>query len=90
VLVALSTSGRSPNVLAATEAGNRRGMVTWAMTGIGPNPLATVASGAVCVDAARTATVQEVHQVLVHVLCESFDEALLTDANWAALLGAVR
>ena len=73
VLVALSTSGSSRNVLAAAEAAHQRGMTTWALTGRGPNPLAACCDDAVCVDAPATATVQEVHQIVVHLLCAAFD-----------------
>ena len=76
VLVALSTSGRSPNVLAAVDAARDCGMTTWAMTGRAPNPLADVCDDAVVVDAPYTATVQEVHQVVVHLLCASVDVAV--------------
>ena len=76
VLVALSTSGSSRNVLAAVEAARQRGMTTWALTGRGPNPLAACSDDAVCVDAQATATVQEVHQIVVHLLCAAFDVAV--------------
>ena len=76
VLVALSTSGSSRNVLAAVEAARGRGMTTWALTGRGPNPLAACSDDSVCVDAPATATVQEVHQIVVHLLCASFDVAV--------------
>jgi D-sedoheptulose 7-phosphate isomerase len=73
ILVALSTSGSSRNVLAAVEAASRRGLTTWALTGRGPNPLVACCDDAVCVDARATATIQEVHQIVVHLLCASFD-----------------
>jgi D-sedoheptulose 7-phosphate isomerase len=73
VLVALSTSGKSPNVLAAAEAARECGLTTWALTGRRPNPLAETCHDAVCVDAPATATVQEVHLILVHLLCAAFD-----------------
>jgi D-sedoheptulose 7-phosphate isomerase len=76
VLVALSTSGSSRNVLAAVDAAHGRGMTTWALTGRLPNPLAACCDEAVCVDAPATATVQEVHQVVVHLLCAAVDVAL--------------
>jgi D-sedoheptulose 7-phosphate isomerase len=74
VLVALSTSGRSPNIVAAVGAARERGMRTWALTGPLPNPVAALADDALAVDAAATATVQEVHLVAVHLLCELLDE----------------
>lgn len=77
VLVAISTSGCSTNVLAAVEAARQGGMTTWGLTGPRPNPLALVCDDLVCIDAATTATVQEVHLVVVHLLCAAFDTAVL-------------
>ena len=76
VLVALSTSGRSPNVLAAVRAARECGLTAWALTGRAPNELASLCDDAVVVDAPYTATVQEVHQVVVHLLCASVDVAV--------------
>ena len=76
VLVVLSTSGSSRNVLVAAEAARARGMITWALTGRAPNPLALQCDDAVCIDAPATATIQEVHQVVVHLLCAAFDVAV--------------
>jgi phosphoheptose isomerase len=78
VLVALSTSGRSPNVLAAADAARTVGLRVWALTGPDPNPLALAADDALVVDAPATATVQEVHQVAVHLLCAAVDVHLGT------------
>ncbi|MEU6890303.1 SIS domain-containing protein [Streptomyces sp. NPDC046557] len=78
VLVLLSTSGRSPNLISAAIAGRTTGMEVWAMTGPGPNPLAEAAHEALHVDAPATATVQETHLVAVHLLCEAFDSAAAT------------
>jgi type III pantothenate kinase len=69
VLVALSTSGRSPNVLAAVRAARECGLRTWALTGPGPNALADLADDALALPGTSTATVQELHLVAVHVLC---------------------
>ncbi len=76
VLVALSTSGTSPNVLSAVKAAHETGLTTWAMTGPAPNPLAAMCDDAVCVEATTTATVQEIHLLLVHSLCIALDDAL--------------
>src|SRR5207248_1539547 len=75
VFLALSTSGRSGNVLAAVDAARSRGLTTWALTGRSPNPLAEACDDAVVVDAPTTSCVQECHLVLIHLLCESFDAA---------------
>lgn len=76
VLVALSTSGCSRNVLAAATAAHARGLAVWGLTGRAPNPLANVADECVCIDAAATATVQEAHMVALHLLCAAVDDAL--------------
>jgi D-sedoheptulose 7-phosphate isomerase len=77
VLVALSTSGTSPNVLAAVKAASEIGVTTWAMTGPAPNPLLAMCDDGIGVEAESSATVQELHLVLVHGLCIALDEALL-------------
>ena len=76
VLVAISTSGRSPNVRACVAAAHELGMVTLALTGPAPNPLADECDAAVIVAAPRTATIQEVHQVVIHLLCVEIDAAV--------------
>jgi len=76
VFVALSTSGRSPNVVAAARRAREAGLRVWAFTGPAPNPLADASDEALCVDAPRTATVQELHLVGLHVLCAAMDQAL--------------
>jgi phosphoheptose isomerase len=76
VVLLLSTSGRSPNVLAAAERARALGLTVWAMTGPGPNPLAALADDAICVAARDTCVVQEVHLVAIHTLCEALDERI--------------
>jgi D-sedoheptulose 7-phosphate isomerase len=76
VLVLLSTSGRSPNVVQAARRGRECGLTVWALTGPAPNPLAQLADEALTVDAEYTATVQELHLVAVHILCAGLDRAL--------------
>ncbi|MDQ1726706.1 MAG: D-sedoheptulose 7-phosphate isomerase [Frankiaceae bacterium] len=88
ILLALSTSGRSPNVVAAAEAARRLGLTTWAFTGAGPNPLADACDDAVCVDAPLTCTVQEVHQVALHLLCDAMDDVVLRTIDLTTLEAA--
>ncbi|MEU2061167.1 SIS domain-containing protein [Streptomyces sp. NPDC013455] len=76
VLMLLSTSGASANLLAAAERARSMGLTVWALTGRAPNPLQLGADEALCVDAPVAATVQELHLVAVHMLCESFDRAV--------------
>ena len=84
VLLGMSTSGRSPNVLAAMRAARDGGLVVWAFTGPGPNPMTELADGAVAVQAGATATVQEVHQVALHLLCAAVDLRVGADAPSSA------
>lgn len=76
VLAAFSTSGRSANVIRAARTARSIGIVVWALTGPLPNPLADASTETVAVTADRTATIQEVHQVAIHLLCAAFDRAL--------------
>jgi len=76
VLVLMSTSGRSLNLLEAARRGRAAGMEVWAFTGPAPNPLAEEADEALCVDARFTATVQELHLVALHIMCAGVDQEL--------------
>jgi D-sedoheptulose 7-phosphate isomerase len=76
LLMLLSTSGASANLLVAAREARRLGVAVWVLTGPAPNPLAGAGDEALCVEAATSATVQELHLVAVHMLCESFDRAV--------------
>jgi len=69
VLLALSTSGASLNILRAVALGRALGVTTIGLTGRAPNPLVDLADIAVSVPRDRTDEVQELHQVLYHRLC---------------------
>ncbi len=84
VFLGLSTSGRSGNVLAAMQAAREGGLTVWALTGSGPNPMLEAADDAVAVEAPATATVQEVHQVAVHLLCAAVDLQVGADRSTSA------
>ena len=79
VLVLMSTSGGSPNVVEAARRGRARGLTVWAFTGPRPNALASIADESLAIDAPQTATVQELHLVGLHVLCGALDRALGVD-----------
>lgn len=81
VLVAISTSGTSTNVVEAARRAQELDLQVWALTGPRPNPLARMADQAIGVEAAATATIQEVHGVLVHLLCAAVDRIVLDDAS---------
>lgn len=75
VLVAFSTSGRSENLLAAAYTARAAGMTAWAVTGPAPNPLVDECDDAIALAGTDGQTVQELHLVCVHLLCEQFEAA---------------
>jgi D-sedoheptulose 7-phosphate isomerase len=79
VVVLMSTSGRSPNIVAAARRAKDAGMTVLAMTGPAPNPLAAVADDTFAIDSEWTATVQECHLVALHLICAAFDTAVLVE-----------
>lgn len=79
VLLAVSTSGNSPNVVAAIGAAHERGMRVLALTGRDGGRMArTLAKGDIELRAASdvTARIQEVHLLFIHCLCDQIDERL--------------
>jgi type III pantothenate kinase len=80
VLIALSTSGSSANVLAAVHAAREAGVTTWALCGATPCALAELCDETVALPAPSAATVQELHMVALHMLCCAVDrEVALRD-----------
>jgi D-sedoheptulose 7-phosphate isomerase len=76
ILITLSTSGKSRNLLEAMAAAAEVGMLRWALTGLRPNPLASASDDTVAVPSPDPQTVQELHLVSVHLLCAHVDAAL--------------
>jgi D-sedoheptulose 7-phosphate isomerase len=76
----LSTSGRSPNVVAALEAARELGLKTLALSGGGDGgPVAAAAESALIVPSRNTPRIQEVHITLGHVLCDLVDYLLFPE-----------
>jgi len=76
VLIAISTSGKSPNVLKAVEKAREQGCRTIALTGATAEPLASACEVAVIVPSQRTSRVQEAHITIGHLWCEMIDELM--------------
>lgn len=77
VLLAISTSGTSRNVIAASSAAHARGMRVIALTGNGATPLAEAADIAIVTPAGRYADrVQELHIKVIHILIELVERRL--------------
>ena len=82
VLLAISTSGNSANVIAAIGAAHERDMRVVALTGKGGGRIGTMLTADdshLCVPHERTARIQEVHLLMIHCLCDAIDNALLGD-----------
>lgn len=82
VLLAITTSGNSANVLAAIEAAHEREMTVVALTGRGGGRMGATLRETdvhVCVPHERTARIQEVHLLTIHCICDGVDSQLLGD-----------
>lgn len=79
-LLAISTSGKSPNVLAAARAAATQGVKVIAMTGHVGSPLATLATVEICTPVGRFADrIQELHIKVVHILIELVERDLFPE-----------
>ena len=80
MLLAISTSGNSKNVIAAIQAAHECGVGVVALTGRGGGAIAELLTEGdvhVCVPAQTTARIQEVHLLVIHCLCDAIDCLLL-------------
>ncbi len=74
VLIAISTSGKSKNVLRAAQAAREMGCRTIALTGATTEPLGSLCDIAVAVPSTRTSRIQEVNITVGHLWCEMVDQ----------------
>ncbi|MDP1634110.1 MAG: phosphoheptose isomerase [Gallionellaceae bacterium] len=80
VLLAISTSGNSPNVIEAIQAAHERNMPVVALTGKDGGKMAGMLKPAdihICVPAKSTARIQEVHLLALHCMCDAIDHLIL-------------
>jgi D-sedoheptulose 7-phosphate isomerase len=80
LLVLHSTSGKSPNLLAAARAARARGAGTVAFLGSGGGPLAGLVDEAIVIPSTATGRIQVLHLALEHLIVELVEEALLPTA----------
>jgi D-sedoheptulose 7-phosphate isomerase len=78
VLIGISTSGNSPNVIRAVEAARKRNIRTIALTGNGGR-LAALADVVIAVPSGDTQYIQETHLAVEHILCELVESVLFRD-----------
>ena len=76
VLIAISTSGKSPSVVRAADQARARGCKTVALTGCSGEPLTSHCDLAVVVPSDRTSRVQEAHITIGHLWCEIVDKVV--------------
>jgi D-sedoheptulose 7-phosphate isomerase len=81
VLLAISTSGNSPNVVLAVEEARRRGLRTLGLLGKGGGVLRPLVDIALVVPSSNTQRIQEVHITVGHILCEALEQKLLRIAS---------
>ena len=81
VVLAISTSGRSANVLAGVRAARQRGLKTIGLTGADGGQLTRLVDIAVVVPSRNTAQIQECHIALGHILCEATEMLLFGEAG---------
>jgi D-sedoheptulose 7-phosphate isomerase len=79
VLVALSTSGNSPNILNALQAANERGAFTLGLTGRDGGRMRELCSALIAAPSDATERIQEGHIAIIHILCELVERMLFGD-----------
>lgn len=83
VLVAISTSGTSPNVIRAVEAAHATNIRTIGLTGNGGSPLSRLTHITISVPSANTQFIQEAHLAIEHTICELVERSLFAQENLA-------
>jgi D-sedoheptulose 7-phosphate isomerase len=81
VVIGMTTSGSSRNVVLALEAAKRRGAIAVAFTGNGGGKVAEVADLSLIGPDGYAAVVQEVHQVMAHIVCDLVEQQLIFDGG---------
>ncbi len=81
VVIGMTTSGSSRNVVLALEAAKRRGAVSVAFTGNGGGKVAEIADHSLIGPDGYAAIVQEVHQVMAHIVCDLVEQRLIFEGG---------
>ena len=80
-LLALSTSGRSPNILAALTTARERGIVTIAMTGSKGGTLGALCDHLLVAPSDDTPVIQQIHLAVAHGICEAIEQAMMREVS---------
>jgi D-sedoheptulose 7-phosphate isomerase len=81
VLMALTTSGRSPNILAALRAARQRGLVTIGFTGTGGETLRAHCDHLFVSPSDDTPVIQQIHLTAAHAICDAVEQAMMQRAT---------
>jgi D-sedoheptulose 7-phosphate isomerase len=81
VLLALSTSGRSPNILAALRTARQRGLVTIGFTGSKGEALSSLCDHLLAAPSDDTPVVQQIHLAVAHGICDEIEQTLMREAS---------
>jgi D-sedoheptulose 7-phosphate isomerase len=79
VLLALTTSGRSPNILAALRVAHEHGLITIGFTGIKGAAMGVTCNHLLVAPSDDTPVVQQIHLAVAHGICEEIEQALMRD-----------
>ena len=81
VFLAISTSGRSPNVIAALRAAREIGMTTVGFTGRNPGDMAGLCDFLLQAPSQETAIIQQVHITVGHIVCGLVENAIVAEQS---------
>jgi phosphoheptose isomerase len=84
VLIAISSSGRSPNIVRALEWAGANGLSTIALTGFDGQPARSLATVAIHVDTRNYGIIEDAHQACMHLLAQYVRQSRMSDAEVAA------
>jgi D-sedoheptulose 7-phosphate isomerase len=76
VLVLISTSGNSENIIQAIDAAKQQDIITIGLGGKGGGKMASLVDIPLIIDSSVTARIQEMHELIMHILCELIDREL--------------
>jgi D-sedoheptulose 7-phosphate isomerase len=83
-LLALSTSGNSENVVRACRVGKEKGLRVFSLTGEGGGRLASESELTIMVPDSNTARIQEMHLLVIHLICQLVETALFASDDGTA------
>lgn len=81
VLLALSTSGRSPNILAALRSARKRGLVTIGFTGSKGQALGALCDHLLVAPSDDTPVIQQIHLTIAHGICDEIEQTMMREAS---------